>query len=77
MLANVFILYYNDLLINLSVNIQGFLDAKGLPKWTPVSRVVEGTEPVMFKQYFSDWAREGVLMPLQKSSGIGAFTEIY
>ncbi|RDD41012.1 Advillin [Trichoplax sp. H2] len=46
----------------------GFLDAKGLPKWTPVSRVVEGAEPVMFKQYFSDWPREGVLMPLQQGS---------
>lgn len=32
-----------------------YLTIKNYPQWTPVSRVVEGGEPPLFKQYFSSW----------------------
>ncbi|CAG0902194.1 unnamed protein product [Darwinula stevensoni] len=32
-----------------------YLQEKGYPLWTKIERVVEGTEPAIFKQYFSQW----------------------
>lgn len=32
-----------------------FLAKEGLPKWTPVRRIVQGTETTMFKQFFQVW----------------------
>ena len=32
-----------------------FLAKEGLPKWTPVRRIVQGTETTMFKQFFWTW----------------------
>ena len=31
---------------------EGFLAQHGLPKWTKVMRIVQGTETTVFKQYF-------------------------
>jgi hypothetical protein len=28
---------------------------KGRPKWVAISRVIEGAEPEIFKEKFSDW----------------------
>ena len=33
----------------------GFLEKKKLPKWTKITRIVEGCETTMFKQYFKIW----------------------
>ncbi|KAF2363520.1 Gelsolin-like domain [Trinorchestia longiramus] len=32
-----------------------YLERQGLPKWTKVERICEGTEPTVFKQYFKSW----------------------
>ncbi|KAK7580524.1 hypothetical protein V9T40_001153 [Parthenolecanium corni] len=36
-------------------NAQKFLKDNKYPDWTQIARVVEGGEPIAFKQYFSDW----------------------
>ena len=37
---------------------EGYLTAKGLPDWTPITRVTEHSESVMFKAAFSKWQYE-------------------
>ena len=34
---------------------QSFLQGKKLPMWTPLCRVVEGSEPSLFTCHFTDW----------------------
>lgn len=36
-----------------------FINKKGYPQWTQVTRVVEGGETPIFKQFFSGWRDEG------------------
>ena len=35
---------------------QEFIMSRGMPVWTPVTRVVQGAEPTLFKAKFPDWA---------------------
>ncbi|XP_025829940.1 gelsolin, cytoplasmic [Agrilus planipennis] len=42
---------------------QEYLRSKGRPGWTRVQRVVEGTEPTIFRQYFATWQGHGELHP--------------
>lgn len=37
---------------------EGYITAKSLPQWTPVTRVIEGAETVLFKAAFSKWNYE-------------------
>ena len=39
--------------------LQEFINKKGYPNWTQVTRVVEGGETPIFKQFFSGWRDEG------------------
>ncbi|XP_076311001.1 gelsolin, cytoplasmic-like isoform X1 [Tachypleus tridentatus] len=32
-----------------------YLETRGYPSWTSVTRIIDGGEPPMFKQYFSSW----------------------
>ncbi len=34
---------------------QDFIDVRGYPEWITVTRVLDGGETPLFKQYFSDW----------------------
>ena len=34
---------------------EAFLTKNGLPKWTKVERIAQGTETTIFKQYFKSW----------------------
>jgi len=45
-----------------------FITDKGLPDWTPVTRVVMGAETQMFKQYFPGW-KDPVILPGQAPEG--------
>ena len=40
-----------------------FIQKKGLPDWTPVSRVAQGAEPPLFKQFFESWKEAGASVP--------------
>jgi hypothetical protein len=39
-----------------------FIAKEGLPDWTPVSRISEGTEAQTFKQYFPHW-KDALILP--------------
>ncbi|XP_065059180.1 advillin-like [Rhopilema esculentum] len=41
-------------------NAMEFINQKGYPNWTQVTRVVEGAETPIFKQFFKDWPEAGV-----------------
>ena len=43
-----------------------FISKKGYPQWTQVTRVVEGGETPIFKQFFSGWRDEGEQVGLGK-----------
>ncbi len=38
---------------------QAFIKQKGYPNWTQVTRVVEGAETPIFKQFFKEWPEAG------------------
>lgn len=41
------------------------MDKRGYPSWVQVTRVVDGGETPLFKQYFSDWVDEDdVVVPM-------------
>ena len=42
-----------------SFSFKEFISKKGYPNWTQVTRVVEGGETPIFKQFFSGWRDEG------------------
>ena len=48
---------------------QSFLQGKGLPLWTPVTRIVEGAEPAAFTACFDAWRT-----PLSRADDAGAST---
>ncbi|XP_014671689.1 PREDICTED: gelsolin, cytoplasmic-like [Priapulus caudatus] len=35
-----------------------YVTARDYPGWTPVTRVIDGAEPAMFRQYFNSWTRQ-------------------
>ncbi|KAG6461985.1 hypothetical protein O3G_MSEX012977 [Manduca sexta] len=39
---------------------QQTLSSKNYPSWVKVTRVLQGTEPAAFKQYFSTWRDVGM-----------------
>lgn len=39
---------------------QGYLSAKNYPSWVHVVKIPQGTEPAVFKQYFSTWRDVGM-----------------
>lgn len=39
--------------------LQEFIKQKGYPNWTQVTRVVEGAETPIFKQFFKEWPEAG------------------
>ena len=41
---------------NAMIKAQGFIPQMNKPNWTPVTRVIDGAEPQLFKSKFSDWA---------------------
>ena len=41
------------------LSLQAFLADRGYPSWVQVSRVLDGGETALFKQYFADWVDEG------------------
>lgn len=45
--------------MNLIILFKDFISKKGYPNWTQVTRVVEGGETPIFKQFFSGWRDEG------------------
>lgn len=49
-----------------------FISKKGYPQWTQVTRVVEGGETPIFKQFFSGWRDEGEQVGLGKVFRQGA-----
>jgi len=49
-----------------------FINKKGYPQWTQVTRVVEGGETPIFKQFFSGWRDEGEQVGLGKVFRQGA-----
>ena len=40
---------------NAMIKAQSFIARHNKPNWTPVTRVVQGAEPQLFKSKFSDW----------------------
>ena len=48
---------------------QSFLQGKGLPLWTPVTRIIEGAEPAAFTACFDAWRT-----PLTRADDAGAST---
>ena len=44
-------------------NATSFIKQKGYPDWTPISRIVEGGEPPLFKQNFVGWPDANALKP--------------
>nr|XP_018912444.1 PREDICTED: gelsolin-like isoform X1 [Bemisia tabaci]XP_018912445.1 PREDICTED: gelsolin-like isoform X1 [Bemisia tabaci] len=45
---------------------QVFLSSNNYPAWTSITRVIEGGEPSVFKNYFSDWRDAALLGGLNK-----------
>ncbi len=43
--------------------LQEFIDVRGYPEWITVTRVLDGGETPLFKQYFSDWYDRTAPMP--------------
>ena len=52
-----------------------FISKKGYPNWTQVTRVVEGGETPIFKQFFSGWRDEGGQVGMGKVFRQGALGE--
>lgn len=52
-----------------------FINKKGYPNWTQVTRVVEGGETPIFKQFFSGWRDEGEQVGLGKVFRQGALAK--
>ncbi|XP_058948770.2 gelsolin, cytoplasmic [Pocillopora verrucosa] len=52
-----------------------FISKKGYPQWTQVTRVVEGGETPIFKQFFSGWRDEGEQVGLGKVFRQGALAK--
>lgn len=46
-----------------------FISKQGLPDWTPVSRISEGTEAQNFKQYFPGW-KDPLILPGSAPPGV-------
>jgi hypothetical protein len=44
-------------------NAHGFVKKKGLPSHTAVTRVIDGGEPVDFKQLFTSWRNKDQTTP--------------
>lgn len=53
-------------LISHFCHLKEFISKKGYPQWTQVTRVVEGGETPIFKQFFSGWRDEGEQVGLGK-----------
>ena len=53
-------------LISPFCQLKEFISKKGYPQWTQVTRVVEGGETPIFKQFFSGWRDEGEQVGLGK-----------
>jgi len=52
-----------------------FISKKGYPQWTQVTRVVEGGETPIFKQFFSGWRDEGEQVGMGKVFRQGALAK--
>jgi len=53
-----------------------FLKQLGLPKWAKVTRVICGSEPTVFKQYFSTWSEpDEVIMGTKKQVLVDILSE--
>ncbi|XP_068702988.1 gelsolin, cytoplasmic-like isoform X2 [Montipora foliosa] len=52
-----------------------FINKKGYPNWTQVTRVVQGGETPIFKQFFSGWRDEGEQVGLGKVFRQGALAK--
>ena len=51
---------------------EGFLAQYGLPKWTKVMRIVQGTETTVFKQYFKTWKESGDVVGFGRTYPLGS-----
>ena len=52
-----------------------FLAKNNLPKWTNITRIVEGTETTLFKQYFKSWHEQGDAVGLGRAYPVGSIAE--
>ncbi|CAH2215856.1 jg17614, partial [Pararge aegeria aegeria] len=51
---------------------QQYLTAKNYPSWVHVARIPQGTEPAIFKQYFTTWRDVGMSHSrIVRSAGTG------
>lgn len=67
---------YNEILPNPFVAfLQEFIEKKGYPNWTQVTRVIEGGETPIFKQFFSNWSDADDQVGLGRTfrSNVGGF----
>lgn len=53
-----------------------FLDIRGYPNWTSITRVVEGGETPVFKQYFTSWVDVNDQKGLGNIYNVGSIAEI-
>ena len=56
---------------------EGFLAQYGLPKWTKVMRIVQGTETTVFKQYFKTWKEPGDVIGFGRAYPLGSIGMYY
>ncbi|XP_031553548.1 gelsolin, cytoplasmic-like [Actinia tenebrosa] len=58
-------------------NGMDFIEQKGYPKWTQVTRVIEGGETPIFKQFFSNWSDQNAQVGLGKVFKKGVASQSY
>ncbi len=52
-------------------NAQGFIKKKGYPEGTPVTRVIDGGEPIDFKAIFRTWKEKNETVGLGRANSFG------
>jgi len=45
-----------------------FIDNRGYPDWVTITRIIDGGETPLFKQYFPDWDEPDIVMPGEAES---------
>ena len=56
---------------NAMVKAQNFIPEMNMPVWTPVTRVVQGAEPQLFKSKFPDWQSASMDKPTPENVMLG------